>query len=390
MAYKYPYIEPQPGVSPEDWADWRWQYKNALKSKEDFGRYFDLTDDEIRGFEGADRVFQVRSTPYYAALAKNTSLEVPSLDPIRRTLMPSAAELEMGHQQMLDPLGEKRNNPAPRIIHRYKDRCLFLVTDFCSVYCRYCTRKHFTAQDQVFPKSEDYEKSLQYIRTNPQIKEVILSGGDPLTLSNGKIEKVLRDIRSIEHVDIIRVGSRIPVVAPMRIDQELVDLFKAYGPVFFMSHFGHPRELTAQAADALTMLVDGGIPVFNQFVLLNGINNHPDIVRALSRRLLYLRVKPYYMFQCDPSEGSDHLRTSVENSLWIQKELWGHTSGLAMPNLSLDIPDGGGKAGLVPEFQTSQEGRTRNYTGFDGVKASYVSPPDSSLYIPADAHLWAE
>jgi lysine 2,3-aminomutase len=289
---------------------------------------------------------------------------------------------------MLDPLGERKNSPVPRIIHRYKDRVLFLLTDFCSVYCRYCTRKHFTAQDQVFIKETDYHQALEYIRGRPEVREVILSGGDPLTITDEKLDRVLFDIRQIQHVDLIRVGSRIPVVAPMRVTDDLVKIFKKNKPVFFMSHFGHPGEITAQAAQALERLVDHGVPVLNQFVLLNGVNNHPNIVRALSRRLLSLRVKPYYMFQCDPSEGTDHLRTSVENSLWIQRELWGHTSGLAMPNLSLDIPDGGGKVGLVPDFQVSHEGERRVFRGFDGVESPYISPPESNIMTPPDAFDW--
>jgi lysine 2,3-aminomutase len=307
------------------------------------------------------------------------------MDPIRRILMPSALELTPGLQSMLDPLGETKNNPVSRIIHRYSDRVLFLVTDICSVYCRYCTRKHFTGQDQAFIKANEYERALEYIKSHTGIREVILSGGDPLTLSDAQIERVLSDLRSIEHVEIIRVGTRMPVVCPMRVTPELAKILRRYAPVFLMTHFNHPREITLEAKQALENLVDNGVPVMNQMVLLNGVNNHPAIVQALSRRLLYLRVKPYYMFQCDPSEGTDHLRTSVEDSLSIQRELWGHLSGLAMPNLALDIPDGGGKVGLVPDFEVSRSLEVRRYRGWDGVVAEYRNPSADQILKPVDA-----
>jgi len=373
-----------PDVSSEDWTSWSWQMRHALKTENDFANIFRLSQDEITGFSGLDRVFQVRATPYYASLASKECAE----DPIRRILMPTSQELEIGAQQMLDPLGEKRNNPAPRIIHRYPDRLLFLVTDTCSVYCRYCTRKHFTATDQALVKSSEYEAALDYIRSRKGLREVILSGGDPLTLSNGALEKILKDLRAIEHIEIIRIGSRMPVVCPMRITPELVRMIQKYHPVYLMTHFNHPREVTQEAADALTLLVNHGIPTFNQLVLLNGVNNSPEIIQALSRRLLYLRVKPYYMFQCDPSEGTDHLRTSVEDSLEIQRELWGNLSGLAMPNLALDIPDGGGKTAFVPNFQTGHDGARREFSGWDGVKADYVSPAAQKILKPIDRELY--
>ena len=301
------------GVAREEWIDWAWHLRHSMKTEADFTRAgFELTSDERRGFEGGGKVFQIRTTPYYASLASKSL----AMDPIRRILMPTAAEIaHTASQEMLDPLGERRNNPAPRIIHRYPDRLLFLVTDTCSVYCRYCTRKHFTGQDEAFVRSADYGRALMYIKSHTGLREVILSA--------------------------------------------LARVIQKHQPVYVMTHFNHPRELTLEAASALRLLADHGTPLFNQLVLLNGVNNHPAVIQALSRRLLYLRVKPYYMFQCDPSEGTDHLRTSVEDSLEIQRELWGRLSGLAMPNLSLDIPDGGGKAAYVPNFEVSHEDRVR-------------------------------
>lgn len=368
-------------VSPESWGSWTWQLQQSLKKKQDFERIFTLSEAEKKAFDEGSEIFNIRTTPYYASLVRNHE----EMDPIRRILMPSSLELAPGRQSMLDPLGEKKNNPVPRIIHRYSDRVLFLVTDICSVYCRYCTRKHFTGQDQAFIKASEYERALDYIKSHPGIREVILSGGDPLTLSDNQIERVLSDLRDIDHVEIIRVGTRMPVVCPMRVTPELGKILRKYAPVFLMTHFNHPRELTFEAKQALENLVDNGVPVMNQMVLLNGVNNHPAIVQALSRRLLYLRVKPYYMFQCDPSEGTDHLRTSIEDSLEIQRELWGHLSGLAMPNLSVDIPDGGGKTSLVPNFEISRSEDTRVYQGWDGVTAEYRNPSAEGMLRPVDA-----
>lgn len=368
------------GIASAEWNNWIWQLQNSLKTERDFARFFELDLEEQAAFHEGKELFNIRTTPYYATLARDSAA-------LRKILMPHSQELEGGAQQMLDPLGERKNNPAPRVIHRYPDRALFLITDICSVYCRFCTRKHFTGQEQAFIRNDEYEQALAYIRSHTGIREIILSGGDPLTVSDAQLDRVLGDLRRIEHIEIIRIGTRMPVVCPMRVTEDLVKILKKHKPVFLMSHFNHPAELTAEAAEALERFVDNGIPVMNQMVLLNGVNNHPAIVQALSRRLLYLRVKPYYMFQCDPSIGTDHLRTSVEDSLSIQKELWGHLSGLAMPNLSVDIPNGGGKTYLVPNFQVEQEGLTRRYVGWDGVHAEYISPPPEKIKKP-DASLY--
>lgn len=370
MKIQFPKVEPPPWVSAQDWLDWKWQLKNSLKSEQDYEQFFSLSSEEIKAFREGSKVFQIRSTPYYANLANKTNVQ----DPLRRMLVPHYDELVAGAQQMLDPLGERKHSPTARIIHRYSDRVLFLVTDQCSVYCRYCTRKHFTGQDQAIIKKNEYQQGLKYIESHQGIREVILSGGDPLTLGDGLLESILFDLRKIEHIEIIRIGTRIPVVLPMRVSESLVKMIRKYSPVFLMTHFNHPQEITQSSAEALALFVDHGIPVFNQMVLLNGINNHAAIVQALSRRLLFLRVKPYYMFQCDPSNGTDHLRTSIEDSLSLQKELWGHLSGLAMPNLSMDIPEGGGKVPLVPNFLVQDQGDKKTYRGWDGIESEYINP----------------
>lgn len=352
--------------------DWKWQFRQGLKSLEGYRDYFDLSDEEVAGFAGLDKLFRAQVTPYYASLASRSVVE----DPIRKMIVPHQAELTSEYQQMLDPLGEnkKDNRPCRRLIHRYSDRVLFLFTDLCSVYCRYCTRKHFTGHNHVVANSEEIDEALSYIKSHTGIREVIFSGGDPLTVSNSKLEKVISAIYDISHVEIIRMGTRMPVVCPMRIDDELISIFQKYKPIYLMTHFNHPKELTLDAALSIEKLVDHGVPVFNQMVLLSGINNHEAIVQALSRRLLFLRAKPYYMFQADPSLGTDHLRTSIEDSLEIQRKLWGHISGLAMPTYIVDIPGGGGKAAMVPDFQVAQQDNTRSFKGWDGHQADYISP----------------
>lgn len=379
---------PYEGVDLSDWGNWQWQLKHALKNMRDFSQVYDLTDEERGGFENSQGLFKIRTTPYYAVLGERTE----SQDPIRLIQTPSVRETEVRFQQMDDPLGENKNSATPRLVHRYSDRVLFLVTDFCSVYCRFCTRKRFTGLDQSFASAQDYTASLDYIRSHEEIREVILSGGDPLTLSDDRLHDILRDLRSIPHIEIIRIGSRMPNVNPFRLTDSLLSTLKKFKPVYLMTHFNHPRELTLEVAEALERTADSGVPLMNQMVMLNGINNHPAIVQALSRRLLYLRVKPYYMFQCDPSKGSDHHRTSIVDSLEIQRELWGHLSGLAMPNFSIDIPQGGGKTSMTPNFLLSQHEVNNSliwkFRGFDGVESEYIDPSPTFIRKPKDAHLY--
>lgn len=358
-----------PYIAESDWLSWTWQLQNSAKAMVEFQK---INPELVN-------IFQVRSTPYYCSLAESPS--------IRKIFEPSLEELEIHSSDFEDPLGEKKHSPVPRIIHRYSDRVLFLVTDTCSVYCRFCTRKHFTGHNEAFIKLEEYQKALEYISEKKGIREVILSGGDPLTLSNAHLDRALFDLRKIDHIEILRIATRMPVVCPMRIDEDLLKILKKYKPVFLMTHFNHPDEITSEAANSLESFVDHGVPVFNQMVLLNGINNHPAIIQALNRRLLFLRTKPYYMFQMDPSLGSHHFINSIEDSLEIQKELWGHLSGLAMPHLSLDVPGVGGKTPLVPQFEiqkmTDEKGsEVRSYTTYDGKSGKYHSPLPSKVQKP--------
>lgn len=369
----------------KNWDSWHWQMQNHLSSLEDFEKLFELTPDERGGFKGHNQIFKITTTPYYASLAAQLQSykELKSPNPIRRIFMPTVPEMSSEGQQLQDPLAESEHSPVPRIIHRYSDRVLFLPTDTCSVYCRFCTRKRFTGHDEGLIKSDEYVVALEYVKSHRGIREVIFSGGDALTISDSILDRMLSDFRSIEHVEIIRIGSRMPVVCPMRITKDLAKILRKHAPLYMMTHFNHPKELTHQAAEALNCLVDHGIPVLNQTVLLNGVNNHPAIIQALNRRLLFLRAKPYYMFQCDPSQGTDHLRTRVEDSEEILRSLWGHLSGLAIPTLCLDVPNGGGKVALTPQFMTSQEEGLREFKGWDGRLGAYHNPK-TQLVMPGD------
>ena len=367
------YFTPTPipnKVSTQDWLNWKWQIRHSLKTREDFEHVFSLSLKQKKAFQITDR-FSVGSTPYYMALA----LKHP---PLQKIILPDIKESQKGKQALKDPLGEENHSPVKHMIHRYPDRVVFLITDICPIYCRYCTRKRFTAQEKKLIPQVEYQKALTYLKNNAGIREVILSGGDPLTLADPLLEKVLKDLRSIEHIEIIRIGSRMPAVCPMRLTSAFTKMIQKYHPVFIMSHFNHPAELTQESAQALTLLANQGIPVYNQMVLIRGLNNHPAIVQALSRRLLFLRARPYYMFQCDPSLGTDHLRTSIKNSRWIQKSLWGVLSGLATPKMAVDLPGGGGKVELSVEGVIGKEEASPVFRGWDGKKAIYKEPEQSA------------
>ncbi len=369
-------------------SSWQWQIKNALKTEKDFKKIFSLSREEENGFRLGKDIFNIQATPYYVSLADPHNVN----DPIRRMIMPLEAETKDLLETQEDPLGENKNRPVKRIIHRYKDRVLFLATDFCGIYCRYCTRKHFTGGGEVFPKKSEYQEAIDYIKEHKEIKEVILSGGDPLTLSDLKLDKILSDLDEIKHIDLIRIGSRLLAACPMRITKDLIKVLKRSKPVVMMVHFNHPNEISDLTREAFSLLVDSGFQVLNQMVLLNGVNNHPAIIYRLSRELLKSRVFPYYMFQCDPSPGTSHLRTSIEESLKIQEELWGRSSGLALPTLSVDIPSGGGKSYLSPNHIVLKNDKGYGFKGFDGVSAFYENPPKSMRLEPflsgEDIKIW--
>lgn len=351
-----------PTVSNEKWNDWKWQVRNSFTSFEALEQVISLTDDE-KGFKEQSLNLPIRITPYYAALIVSQN----QLQPLRKTMVPTLDELLVSPGEESDPLGEEHDSPVPLIVHRYPDRVLFLATGFCSAFCRYCTRSHMVSKkDKMHAGTPQIDRALAYIRQHTEIRDVIISGGDPLTLSDERIEYLLSGLRAIEHVEMIRLGTKVPAVLPMRITKKLTDMLKKYHPLFMSLHFTHPDELTPETREACIRLADAGIPLGSQTVLLKGVNDEGDVYRKLTHELLKVRVKPYYLYQCDPIPGSAHFRTSVDKGLEIIKHLRGFTSGYAIPHYVIDAPGGGGKIPLLPEYFVAKENNQvilRNYEG---------------------------
>lgn len=340
-----------PEVSNDKWSDWKWQVRNSYTSFESLEKVLTLSSEE-KGFKEQSLNLPIRITPYYIALIAGQD----SLQPLRKTMLPTLDELVMSPGEESDPLGEEHDSPVPLIIHRYPDRVLFLVTGFCSAFCRYCTRSHMVSKkDKMHAGTPQIDRAINYIRQHTEIRDVIISGGDPLTLSDERIEYLLSGLRSIDHVEMIRLGTKIPAVLPMRITQKLVDMLKKYHPLYMSLHFTHPDELTPETREACIRLADAGIPLGSQTVLLKGVNDDAEVYRKLTHELLKVRVKPYYLYQCDPIPGSAHFRTSVEKGLEIIKKLRGFTSGYAIPHYVIDAPGGGGKIPLLPEYLVAKE-----------------------------------
>jgi lysine 2,3-aminomutase len=333
---------------------------NRIRTLERLQNMLILSMDEREALERSDAKLPVGITPYYLSL-------IPPDDPghpLRRAVIPTVHEFSRGPGEGDDPLGEEAQSPVPGLVHRYPDRVLFLVHDFCSTYCRYCTRSRVVGHGAVRPERSRFERILNYIRNNPSIRDVILSGGDPLLLSDERLEWLLNQLRLIPHVEVIRIGTKIPAVLPQRVTKRLVSIIKRYHPVWMSLHFMHPEECTAETQKACAMLADGGIPLGSQTVLLQGINDDVDTMKQLMQNLMRMRVRPYYLYQCDPISGSAHFRTPVEKGLEIIRGLRGFTSGYAVPTYVIDAPGGGGKIPLMPEAVVGRAGDDlvlRNY-----------------------------
>lgn len=349
-------------ATEEQWNDWHWQISNRITSVEKLSQFIELTNREKEGISACLKKFRMAITPYYASLIHQTDRKCP----IRRQAVPNPKELLSTRGDMKDPLHEDLDSPVPGLTHRYPDRVLLLVTDCCSMYCRHCTRRRMAGQnDSSLPKT-NLDRAFTYIRSNTAIRDVVISGGDPFTLSNDQLEYILKKLRSIKHLEIIRFGTRTPVVLPQRITPELCSMLEKYHPIWINTHFNHPREITPEAAEACARLAKAGIPVNNQSVLLRGINDRPDIMKKLVQKLLKTRVRPYYLYQCDLSEGIGHFRTPVSAGIEIIESLRGHTSGLSVPTFVIDAPGGGGKIPVGPNYLLSQgKGKTvlRNFEG---------------------------
>lgn len=355
------------------WTNWKWQLRHTIRNIDTFEKVSGIRfePEERRQVEKTLETFPLSVTPYYLSLIDRDDFRN---DPVFKQSFPSPHELDVAAHDLSDPLSEDRDSPAPGITHRYPDRVLFHVSNVCSMYCRHCTRKRKVGDVDSIPDREALEAGLAYIRETPQVRDVLLSGGDPLMMSDDRIEWLLRKLREIPTVEIIRIGSRMPVVLPYRITPDLVSMIKKYHPVWLNTHFNHPRELTGTSARALAMLADAGIPLGNQTVLLAGINDCPRIMRRLCHKLVQNRVRPYYLYQCDLSEGLSHFRTPVSKGLEIMECLIGHTSGLAVPTYVIDAPGGGGKIPAMPQYIISWATNKVVLRNFEGVITTYKEP----------------
>ena len=359
-----------PNVTDEQWNDWKWQVKNRIETYEQLSQYFTFEPEEAEGIKKALAKFRMAITPYYLSLIDPND----PYDPIRRQAIPQGAECNIAPADLNDPLHEDEDSPAPGLTHRYPDRVLFLITDMCSMYCRHCTRRRFAGQKDDESPSERIEKCLAYIEKTPQVRDVLLSGGDALMVSDKKLEYIIQRLRAIPHVEIVRIGSRTPVVCPQRITPELCEMLKKYHPIWLNTHFNHPNEFTPEAEAALARLANAGIPLGNQTVLLRGVNDCVHVMKKLMHELVRNRVRPYYIYQCDLSMGLEHFRTPVSKGIEIIENLRGHTSGYAVPTFVVDAPGGGGKTPVMPTYVISQSPNKVILRNFEGVITTYTEP----------------
>ncbi|MFA6029634.1 MAG: lysine 2,3-aminomutase [Elusimicrobiota bacterium] len=373
MTYKqvdYKRVPAFKDVPEKDWNDWRWQLRNGIKTVEALQKVADLDAGEVADLRKCLEKFRMAITPYYAALMDPKDRRCP----VRQLAIPTATELKDDLSDLDDPLHEDVDSPVPGLTHRYPDRVLLLVTNICSMNCRHCTRRRLVGLEDAHLAKKNVEAALAYIRKTPQVRDVLISGGDPLVLGEDVLEGILRGLREIPHVEIIRIGTRTPVVMPMRITDELTAMLRKYHPIYVNTHFNHPKEVTAEAAAACAKLADAGIPLGNQTVLLKGVNDCPAKMRRLVQDLLRIRVKPYYIYQCDLSKGISHFRTSIAKGIEIMENLRGHTTGMAVPTFVVDAPGGGGKIPLMPNYLISQSDRRLVLRNYEGVLTTYTQP----------------
>lgn len=365
------------GIDEDDlaskWRDWRWQVKHCIRDLETFEKLMGTeVPEKIReDFEKTISKFPMSITPYYLSLIDKDNLEY---DPVFKQSFPSINELKVLKTDMKDPLHEDKDSPVPCITHRYPDRVLFLISNKCAMYCRHCTRKRKVGDQDSIPDKKEILAGIEYIKSRPEIRDVLLSGGDPLLLSDEYLDWVLTELRKIDHVEIIRIGTRTPVVLPYRITDDLIEMLKKHNPIWINTHFNHPRELTETSRRAIAKLADGGFPLGNQSVLLAGVNDCPRIMRSLVHKLVYNRVRPYYMYQCDLSEGLSHFRTPVGKGIEIIESLIGHTSGLCVPTYVIDAPGGGGKIPIMPNYLISWSTNKVILRNYEGVITTYREP----------------
>ncbi len=361
-------------------ADWQTQLKNLITDPDQLREILPLTDAQVSEIRKASQLFPMAITPYYASLMDPNNPRCP----IRLQSVPTIQETMIANEDIEDPLAEDHDSPVPGITHRYPDRVLLLVSQMCAMFCRHCTRKRSVGDKQQSPSKDELKTAIQYIRDTPEVRDVLISGGDPFLLSTKRLDWILTELNAIDHVEVVRIGTRTPVVLPQRIDDELITMLKKHQPIWVNTHFNHPREITPESREALRKLADAGIPLGNQNVLLRDVNDCPLIVQNLVHRLVENRVRPYYMYQCDLSRGIEHFRTSVSKGIEIMEMLIGHTSGFAVPTYVVDAPGGGGKIPLTPQYLISMGTRKVVLRNYEGVICLYSEPPHKEITCPSN------
>lgn len=357
-------------VPPEEWNSAAWQLRHRITSLAQLEKHLVLTDEERAGVLLSGNKLAMAITPHYFNLIDPEDPE----DPIRRQVIPRIEETWDDPEEMADPCGEDGRMPVPGLVHRYPDRVLFLVTDRCASYCRYCTRSRVVSGVGEQELHTDHEAAFRYLEKHTEVRDVLLSGGDPLLFSDAKLEAILSRLRAIPHIEFLRIGSRVPIFLPQRITPELCRMLQRYHPLWLSIHTNHPRELTTEVREALGRLADHGVPLGNQSVLLRGVNDDAEVMKALVHKLLMCRVRPYYLYQCDLIQGSSHLRTSVQAGIDIIEQLRGHTTGYAVPQFVIDAPGGGGKVPVNPDYVLLRDEQRTLIRNFEGRSFEYPEP----------------
>ena len=371
-----------PNATDSEWSDWRWQLRHSVRTPEALGKLIPLTDDERAGCLETASIFRLGITPYYLSLVDPAH----PFCPVRMQSIPVKAEARVRPGELLDPLGEDKTRPVEAIVHKYPDRVLLLAVDSCSVYCRHCTRRRLTKGGEAELSRSELQKGVDYVRSHPEVRDVLISGGDPLLLSDERLEQLLAPLREIKHLEMIRIGTRLPVCLPMRITDALATLLRRFAPLFVVTHFNHPKEITPEAREACERLVDHGIPVENQAVLMRRLNSSARIIKELSHRSLSMRVRPYYLHQMDLAQGLEHLRTPIATGVEILEQLRGHTTGLAVPHLAVDLPGGGGKVTLQPDYVVERTPTATVLRNYKNERYVYPEPEETDCSCPYDEH----
>jgi lysine 2,3-aminomutase len=355
-------LNPWKDATDEEWEDWRWQLRNRVTKAEQLKLLLNLNDEEVAAIDVSKGRMATAITPYFATLMSRTDPNCP----IRRQALPTLEEFHVSPHDLLDPCAEDENSPVPGLVHRYPDRVLLLVTDKCAVYCRYCTRRRMVGSSEKCIKDDELDEAIAYIQATKKVRDVLISGGDPLLLEDDHLESILAKVRKVPHVEMVRIGTRVPATLPQRITPALVNMLRKYHPLWMSIHFSHPKEVTKEVRRSCGLLADAGIPLGSQTVLLRGINDKPSIMKRLMHELLKIRVRPYYIYQCDLAMGTEHFRTPIAVGINIIEKLRGHTTGYAVPSFVIDAPGGGGKIPVGPTYLISQDkGKMvlRNYQG---------------------------